>query len=397
MKKWKVVASLLTLVILGCLLGGCGGTSGSGGSSSGSSSGGSSSGGSSGSTEPIKIAFVSPLSGDAATYGLAGKRSMELFLEDFNAAGGIKGRKIELLIQDDTGDPKQAVTAAQKFGDQKDVLALVGSCLSSNTVAMVPVLEKAGLPHLAYASSSSKLSGISPNFYRIAVLDSELGKAMAQAAATRGAKKVGHLYVNNDYGKTLGQEVVGELKKLNVEVVGDYAYLANDRDFQAILTEVKGKQPDIVILSSTYTDAALITKQARQIGITAPLISHTSVFSSKFLEIAGEAAEGIYLPTCFVADNPDPKAQAFAKKFQEKYNMLPDNYNALAYDLIGTITDALKRAADANELTREGVKKALDKSNYTGITGTVKFNSKHDWERQYLWVTVKGGKFVLSK
>ena len=381
MKRVRLVAVLLVFAFLVGALSGC---SGAGEKKSEDKS-------------PLKIAFVQPLSGDAATYGLMGKRAFELAFEEINTAGGVKGRKLELVVQDDTGDPKQAASAAQKFADQKDVLLLVGSSLSSNTLAMVPIIDKAKLPQVVYSSSSPKLSGASPYFFRMAVLDAELGKIMASwAVKTKGAKKVADLYVNNDYGTLLGGAFTDEVKKLGAEVTGNYAYLANDRDFQALLTKIKDENPDVIGLSSTYTDAALIVKQARSMGITVPFVGPASLNSQKFIDIAGPAAEGIIVTASFVADNPDPKVQDFVKKFKTKYDVTADNYAALAYDEAYLIADTFKKAIEANEITREGVKKALEKADYQGVTGKVTFNDKHEWVRPYLFITVKDGKFVMA-
>lgn len=354
------------------------------------------SGCSGGRTSSIKIGMVNPLSGDAATYGTMQKQGMELAFEEINKAGGVKGAKFEMVYFDDAGDPKQSASGAQKFADQKDVVAIVGSSLSSCTLAMVPIIDKAKLPELVVSSSSPKLSGISPYFFRMAVQDAQVGILMAEALYNAvGAKKIAVLYPNNDYGKGLSEAVQKRFKELGGEVLGMTTYLTTDKDFSAILTQVKSLNPDAIAFCGTYTDGALIAKQSREMGITVPFVAGTGPNSPKFIEIAGPAAEGWVLLGVFVPTNPDPKVQEFVKKFKDKYGILPDHFAALAYDAAYVLYEAAKKAADKGGITRENMRNALAETNYKGLTGTVTFNKDGDWVRPYLYITVKNGQFVL--
>jgi branched-chain amino acid transport system substrate-binding protein len=346
----------------------------------------------------VKIGFVNPLTGDSATYGQMGKRALEIALEEINAKGGADGHNLAISYQDDAGDPKQSVSATLKFTEDKDTLVLIGSALSSNTLAMIPILDKAKLPDVVYSSSSPKLAGSSAYFFRMAVQDSEMGKIMAKwAVQTKKAQRIVSFHVNNDYGNLLGASFADGVLANGGKLAGDYTYLANDRDFQAILTQAKALNPDVIGLCSTYTDAALIVKQARAMGITAAFVAPASVNSAKFLEIAGPAAEGVVASVSFSGDNPDPKSQAFAKKFKEKYNLDADHYAALAYDVAYVIADAVARSSQAGDLSREGITKALKTAKVAGLTGTVTFDAKNEWVRDYLSIAVKDGKFQLQK
>lgn len=377
MSKWTRVLSVILAVLIIAALAGCG-SSTTGGKPS------------------VVVAMVNPLSGDAATYGLSHKNGFELAREEINKAGGIKGQQIEALFHDDAGDPKQAAAGAQKFADQKNIVALVGSALSSNTLAMVPITDKAKLPHSVVSSSTPKLSGISPYFFRMAVQDAQIGILMGDLMAQKlKTQKVAILYPNNDFGKGLSAVVESQLKKHNVTIVSNQAYLASDKDYSALLTGIKAQGVDAIAVCGTYTDGGLIAKQSGEMGIQVPIVSGPGFYSPKFVEIAGKAAERAIFLNAFVSTNPDPAVQSFTKKYKDKYGMAPDTFAALGYDQMYVLAKAMEKAAEKGQITRENVREAMAVTNYKGVTGTVTFNDKGDWVRPYLYLTVKNGEFVV--
>lgn len=378
MKKWvKVLGGCIALVSMAAALG-CGGTA------------------TQGKKAALTVAMVNPLSGDSATYGQSHKNGFELAREEINKAGGVKGQSIEALFHDDAGDPKQAAAGAQKFADQKSIVAVVGSCLSSNTLAMVPITDKAKLTHSVVSSSTPKLSGISPYFFRMAVQDAKVGILMGDLLGQKlGAKRVAILYPNNDFGKGLMTVLEKQLSQYQVTIVSNQAYLATDKDFSALLTEIKNKGIDALAVCGTYTDGGLIVKQATELGLTVPVISGPGLYSPKFIEIAGKAAERSISLGAFVSTNPDPAVQAFVKKYKEKYNTEPDTFAALGYDQMYVIAKAMEQAGEKGSITRESVREAMSQTNYKGVTGTVTFDDKGDWVRPYLYITVKDGQFVV--
>ena len=346
----------------------------------------------------LTVAMVNPLTGDAATYGVSHKNGLEMAFAEINKAGGVKGQEIELVTYDDAGDPKQAAAGAQKFADQKNVLAVTGSCLSSNTLAMIPITDRARLPHTVVSSSTPKLTGRSKYFFRMAVQDAQVGILMADLLHQKlKVKKVAVLYPNNDYGKGLTAAIAGRLKEFGISVVVNESYLATDKDYSALLTRINAANVDALALAGTYTDSALITKQARAIGFTKPIVGGTGLYSPQFVEIAGKAAEGAYFLGAFVPTNPDPAVQQFVKKYKEKYGVDPDTFAALAYDQGYVLKTAMDKAAEKGAITRESVRNAMAAAHYKGITGTVTFDNQGDWVRPYLYITVKDGRFILAR
>lgn len=379
-KPFRLLSLLMVLVFL-IGAAGCGGSSSQGGQAA---------------KPNLVIGMVNPLSGDSATYGVSHKNGFELAREEINKAGGVKGQQVDVLFHDDAGDPKQSAAGAQKYADQKNVVAIVGSCLSSNTLAMVPITDKAKLPHSVVSSSTSKLSGMSQYFFRMAVQDAQVGILMGDLIAQKlKAQKVAILYPNNDYGKGLTAAIEEQVKKHGATVISNQAYLATDKDYSALLTGIKAQNVDALAVAGTYTDGGLITKQARELGLNIPIVGGTGFYSPKFVEIAGKAAEGSIFLGAFVASNPDPAVQTFVQKYKAKYNMEPDTFAALGYDQMYVIAKAMEKATEKGAVTREAVREAMAQTSYKGITGTVTFDKNGDWVRPYLYITVKEGKFAV--
>ena len=346
----------------------------------------------------IKIGMVNPMTGIAATYGQSHLKGMQLLMADINAAGGIDGHQLEIVTYDDAGDPQQAAAGAQKFADDQSIVAMVGSCLSSSTLAMIPIIDKAKLPDLVVSSSAASLEGCSPSFFRMSVQDNKVGGEIGNTIAdTLKAKTCVILYPNNDYGKGLEASIRKTLEDKDVKVLQSFSYLATDQDFQAMLTTVKNLKHDAIAFCGTYTDGGLIVKQARQIGITSPFVGGTGPNSPKFIEIGGEAVEGFIFLGSFVPTNPDPKTQDFVSKFKAKFGEEPDNFAALAYDQMKVLQDSITRAMKANNgvVTRDTLREALKSCNVEGVTGIVTFDSENEWTRPYLKIQVKNGQFVV--
>ena len=344
----------------------------------------------------IKIGLDAPLSGNNGVYGTSQMKGYQLAMDEINAAGGVNGAMLELVTYDNLGDVQNAATGAQKFADDDDILAIGGCCLSSCTLAMVPIIDDAGLPELVVSSSTPNLTGSSEYFFRMAVQDADVGPQFARVMKERGITTAVALYPNNDYGLNLSRAFAAMFTAEGGEGLASIDYAANDQDYTAILTTVKSLAPGGVALCGTATDSGLLIKQMKQLGIDAFIIGAPGLYNQKTVEIAGSAAEGVCCVSVFVDNNPDPKVQELVAKYVEKNGMKPDSYAALAYDQMYVIADAAKRAMDAGELTRDTLKDALKETNYEGVTGTVTFNEGGDWVRPYLVLQINAeGNYIV--
>lgn len=395
MKRAKVLSLILAASLTAGVLSGCGGS----GSTPTSAPGGSSEP-TAATMKSIKIGLVAPLTGDSGVMGESQKRGYELAMSEINANGGVNGAQIELVTYDDQGDPQKAASGAQKFADDDSIIAIGGSCNSSATLAMIPIIDAAGLPDLVVSSSSPKLTGSSDYFFRMSVQDADVGPQMSSVLKNVGAKKIVVFYPNNDYGKGLNEALANDFTANGGEVLESLTYLQTDQDFTAQITTALGLNPDAIALTGTPADSGLLIKQLKQMGVTVPIVGGTGLYNSKTIEIAGSSAEDVLVIGVYVASNPDPKVQELVKKFQDKYSQIPDGFAALAYDQMYVIAAAAKEAMDANNgvVDRGSLQKALKDTSYEGVTGTVTFNDVNDWVRPYLTLEVKDGNFeVYSK
>lgn len=391
MKKRQITALFLAGVLAVSSLTACGS------SDSASSDGSTADAATSGDT--LKIGLVAPISGDNGQYGTSQKQGYELAIKEINEAGGVNGKMLELETYDDQGDAQKAAAGAQKFADDDSILAVGGSCLSSCTLAMVPIIDDAGLPDLVVSSSSPSLTGSSDYFFRMSVQDAAVGPQIADVILKKGLKNVVVLYPDNDYGINLNENLTKYGAEQGLNIMQSIPYLTTDQDYTAILTTVKTLQPEAIALCGTTTDTGLLVKQIQQLGIDALLVGGTGGYNAKTVEIAGSASEGFLCVGVYVASNPDEKVQTLVEKYNAAYGEIPDGFAALSYDQMYVIADAAKAAMDANggTVTRETLKDALKAINYDGVTGTVTFNDVNDWERPYLTLKVENGEFVLDE
>ena len=349
--------------------------------------------------DEIKIAMVNPLSGDLALYGLDQQRAMSLAFEEINAAGGVGGAQIVMDCYDDLGDPQNAAKGAQKYADDDSYLAIVGSSTSSAVLAMIPIIDDGEIVEMICSGSSPSLSGTSDYFFRFAAQDVQVGKMIGKGITDRGYKNAVVLYPNNDYGVNLSENLNAYLEENGVEILSSIDYNPSDQDFTAIITTIKGLNPEAIALCGTVTDSSLLISQIKQQGIESFLMGGTSIYNSNAIEIAGDALEGVGCVSVYISTNPDAQVQEFVKKYEEKFGETPDAYSAMGYDMAYAFADACERAMAANggEVTRETLRDAMETIDYDGVTGDITFNETHDWVRDYIMLEFKDGEFVLSE
>ena len=218
--------------------------------------------------EPIYIALSAPITGNYAEYGLNFTRSITLALDEINAAGGIHGRPLELVIGDSKGAPKESATLAQKFTSDSRIVAQLGDFTSTCSLAAQPIYHRAGMVQLTPTSTHPDFAPGSPYSFSIAGKQTEEGPFMARfAVETLGKTRIAFLYVNNDWGIAMREHFIAEAKRLGTEIVAEEAYFDGTTDFTAILTKFQALNPDLLYLASMYNDGALICKQRQRSGV----------------------------------------------------------------------------------------------------------------------------------
>ncbi len=387
MKRKSLMKSLLAsvLILMMAVMAGCGSENASAGTTAGTSA--AASGGT------IKIGASFPLTGTVAADGNYIVDAIKFAVEQCNQAGGIKGRTVEVVPEDDEADPSSAAAIANKFAENDEILAVVTSYNSSCALAQVPIYKEAGLPAISPVSTSPDLTGASEYFFRTCASDAYVGKLGAGYCADLGWKKVALLYEQDDYGLGISRKFEEEAKALGLEIpyAGTFVY-GETKDFSTVLTSIKSAGVDGIFVCGLVTETALIANQADTLGVgDVPICGADGLYSPALITEGGAAVEGVYTLGAFTPDNQDEAVQKFVKAYQEKYGEEPSNWAALAYDATNVILEAMKTC---ETLDRESIKNAMTNISYTGVTGLNKFVNG-DVEKEYLKFVVKDGKFEI--
>jgi len=371
-KKVLVASILFAGVLAGC----------SGGKNS---SGGNSSGGSDDKGDTIKIGANLELSGEVASYGQSISEGMELAIEEINDGGGVDGKKIEVVKVDNKSDNAEAASAATRLTSQENVLAIIGAATSGNTIAQAQIANDTQTILLSPSGTAPNVTenedgSINEYVFRTSYIDPFQGTVAANFAANELGVKTAAIYSDSasDYAKGLAAAFKETFEAAGGSIVAEESYVAGDTDFRSTLTRIKSANPEFVFVPGYYEEVGLIVKQARESGVTVPLMGADGWDSPTLIELAGkDALNNTFITNHYSSQDPDDKIQEFVTKFKEKYNdKSPDAFNALGYDSIYLLADAIKRAGS---LDHEAVKDALaETKDISLVTGVITIDEKHN-------------------
>jgi branched-chain amino acid transport system substrate-binding protein len=341
---------------------------------------------------PVKVGVLAPLTGDGAGYGQYMVEGLRLKLEDPETVAQLGGMKVELVVEDDAGKPEQAVSAATKLVNQDNIAVLVGSVFSPTTMATQAITNKAQVPQITPSSTAGAITKQGNSWiFRVALPDTILGTDLARFVANDlKLKRVGFMYVNDDFGKGGYDAFAAEAQRLNVEIVGAEAYGRGDKDFTAQLSRIKAANPEAFVQWSRYAEAALISQQAKQLGYTVPMLGSDAHAAPKFLELAGQSAEGSYYVGHWSISADWSESTAFVERYRARYSRDPDQYSAQGYTAAEILVDSLKRAQSGDRAKlREAI--AATRGLKTPM-GTMEFNAQGDLVYPTFMVKIVGGK-----
>lgn len=338
--------------------------------------------------EVIKVGVAAQMTGAEAKMGNDFKNGIDIAVEEWNAKGGVLGKKIEIVVGDDQADPKQAVSVANKLVND-GVAGIIGHFNSSCSIPASDVYNRANLPMITPASTNPLLTGRGyRGVFRVCGTDEQQGKVASDFARARlNVRKAAVLHDKTTYGQGFA-DLFRKNLGAGVEVVYYGGVTKGDKDFKPVLTAVREKRPDLVFFGGIYPETGLLVKQAREINLTAPFLSGDGSIDPKFVEIAGEkSAEGTYL-TFSPDPHAIPSAKAFIEKYTAKYGELGP-YSIYAYDAINILLTAIREAG-----TTEGkaVSDTLHSMEFSGALGKVKFTERGDVSQlpYVVWVTRNG-------
>lgn len=343
--------------------------------------------------EPIFIGEVGSMTGPEASFGTSTHRGIELAIEQANAEGGVQGRPLKLLSLDDQGRSDEAAIAAQKLITQDAVIALLGEVASTRSLAMAPVAQKLQTPMITPSSANERVTATGDAIFRVCFIDAFQGKVMARFAIEQLKLKKVAVFKDykNDYSISMSARFSEAFKEAGGEIVSEQSYSAGDSDFKGQLTRIRASHPEAVFVPGYYTDVALIARQARELGITVPLLGGDGWDSPKLSEIGQKAIDGSYFVNHFSADSDSRLVKRFVKAFEKKYGFKPDGLTALGYDAAGVLIQALRKAPT---LTRDALKTTLAQTQgYPGVTGTITLDRNRNPVKSAVILEVAGSQY----
>jgi branched-chain amino acid transport system substrate-binding protein len=365
------------------------------GSQSTSSSG--ASGGDNAST--IKIGVNLELTGGQASFGTSALKGIQLAAEEINNAGGINGKKIEIVQADNASKPEESTRAVQKLITQDKVVAIIGAATSTNTLAAVQVAQDKKIPMISTSGTNPKVTvneqtgKVNSYVFRACFIDPFQGTVMANFATKDLKAKTAVIYTDtsSDYSKGLAQFFEETFTKNGGQILAKESYQQKDTDFKAVLTRIKEKNPDVIYVPGYYEEVGKIVKQGREMGIKVPFLGGDGWDAPQMLDIAGkENLNNTFFSNHYASDDQDPAIQKFVSNFKAKYNIAPDAFAVLGYDSMGMLADAIKRAGSADPTK---IRDALEQTkDYKAVTGTLTLDQNHNPIKSAVVMEYKDGK-----
>jgi branched-chain amino acid transport system substrate-binding protein len=343
--------------------------------------------------ETIKIGFFAPITGPVAADGASAKQSVELALKEVNAAGGIMGKKVELIVYDDRLNPQEAVAIANKLIEKDQVVGVVSGSYSGPTRVTAPIYAKAGVPMVAgYAVHPDVTKAGNSNFRNGFLGEVEGGAAGEYAVKVLKSKKPAILSMDNDFGREISAGFAKRAEKLGAKPILQQMYkYPGEKDFRPFLTRIKEAKPDLIFAAGYYDVAALMTLQAKELGLKTQILAEEGFDSPKFIELAKGTAEGVIIATNLDRDDPRPVVQNYLKNYKQAYNIDPDMVGASSFDAFMILANAIGRAGTTNR--QDVIRALLDTKDYNGLTGKIGKFVKGEVVKPVQFQIVKNGKF----
>jgi branched-chain amino acid transport system substrate-binding protein len=344
--------------------------------------------------DTIKVGQYGAFTGKEAAFGISARKGATLALEEVNAAGGVLGRKIEFLTEDNQSKQGESATIAKKFVARDRVVAVLGGNPSTNSLEAAPVFQTAKIPMIAISSTNPRVTEIGNYIFRVCFIDPFQGAVLAKFARdTLHARRAAILTsVNNAYSVGISKVFRERFTAGGGVIAADQKHSEGDKDFRAQLTAIKAANPDVIFHSGNYTEGALICKQARALGFTGPLIGGDAWEAPQLIEIGGADVEGTYYSTHASPESTAPEVRNFVRKFRARWaGETPDSIAALGYDAAQLLADALRRAGTTESARlRDAIAATRD---FPGVTGKITIDEQRNATKSAVILTVRDGQF----
>jgi len=339
----------------------------------------------------VKIGAVTCLTGALSTFGVSSVQGAKLAVEEINSNGGVLGAPVELIVEDNGSKAGEAATIARKFISQDKVAAILGDLTSSATMEAAPLAQAAKIPILTPSATNVAITQIGDYVFRSCFIDPFTGKVMARFALDHlGAKRAILLTdIKQDYSVGVSDALRLYFTENGGQIIGSISYSSGDTDFRTQLTEVRSRHPDVIFLPAYYTEAALILRQARQLGINTPFVGGEGWDSPALVRVAGKSADGNYYTNHFSASDPSDRVKAFVEKYRAKYHSTPDALAALWYDGARLLFLAVKKAGSSDcAKIRDALASTRD---FDGVTGIISIDQNRNASKPGVILTIQDG------
>jgi len=351
----------------------------------------------SGGGDTIKVGEFASLTGKEATFGTSSHEGTLLAVEQINAAGGVLGKKLELLTEDDQTKAGEPANAVNKLISKDGVIAILGEVASSRSLEAAPICQQSQIPMISPASTNPTVTQQGDYIFRVCFNDLFQGGALANfASSTLNAKKVAILTdVKSDYSKGLAKSFKEKYTSNGGKVGIELDFNGGDKDFKGQLTAIKADAPDAIFLPGYYNDVALICIQAKQLGLNIPIFGGDGWESESLLTIGKDAMEGHYFSTHCSPDQGNPEMAAFVDAYKKRFNgKTPDAMAVLGYDSALVLADAIKRAGTTDSAKlRDAIAETKD---FNGASGKFYLNENRDAVKALVFIQIKDGKFTYK-
>ena len=347
---------------------------------------------------PIKIGYFGDLSGPTFNFGRSAYNGVIMAADELNQAGGINGRKIDVVIEDDHGSPEDAARLTARLIDEDKVVALIAGGISGISRAAAPKAQSSHIPLISPSSTDPAVTQTGDYIFRACFVDSFQGEVMASFAANSlKAQKAAILFdFNSPYGRGLSDFFKLSFTKLGGQIVSELSYAQGDEDFKGQLSSIRSAEPDVIYIPGYYGDVARIAKQARMIGLEQPLLGADGWDAPELWQLGGDALNGAYISTHYSIDDPSPSIQTFVESYKQRYqNLLPDAHAALAYDATRLLFDAITRAGttDSGKL-RDALAQT---KNFAGVTGVISMDGDRNAVKPAVVLKLQDLKYIYQE
>ena len=341
----------------------------------------------------IKVGEFASLTGSEATFGQSSHKGTQLAIDELNASGGVLGKQLKLITEDNQSQAGQSATVVRKLISSDGVVAILGEVASSRSLEAAPICQQNKIPMISPSSTNPKVTETGDFIFRVCFIDPFQGTVMANfGRKTLKLKSAAVLSdVKSDYSIGLAKFFKEGFAANGGTIIAEQKYSGGDKDFNAQLTAIKAANPDGIFVPGYYTEVGLIALQAKQLGITAPIFGGDGWESSSLIPIGGAALEGDYFSTHFSPEDTSPAVQNFVKNFKAKFNETPDAMAALGYDSAMILADAMKRTGttDGTKI-RDALAATKD---YHAVSGNITIDANRNASKSAVILEIKNGAF----